>query len=105
MEGNSFEFISEATEVSAERIRQIYTKAISDAENALWPESVTNETRLDELRISVRLHNSLNQNGITTLGELCSKTESEIMRFRNLGNKTRGEMFAVLNKYSLKLKS
>lgn len=60
---------------------------------------------IDELELSVRSYNCLKRAGINTVGELCSKTEDEMMKVRNLGRKSLDEVLAKLKELGLSLKS
>jgi len=47
---------------------------------------------IEELELSVRTINSLRRGGITTVGELISKGEKELLSLRNFGQKSRQEV-------------
>lgn len=49
-------------------------------------------TSVNEIELSVRAANCLNNANITTVGELCQKTEAEMLRFRNFGKKSLNEI-------------
>lgn len=53
---------------------------------------------IEELDLSVRSYNCLKRAAITTVNELCSKTEEEMMKFRNLGKKSLKEVKEKLEK-------
>ena len=50
------------------------------------------ETSIDDLDLSVRAYNCLKRAGITTLKDLVSKSENEMMKIRNLGKKSLKEV-------------
>ncbi|MBP1589157.1 MAG: DNA-directed RNA polymerase subunit alpha [Kiritimatiellae bacterium] len=50
------------------------------------------KTSVNEIELSVRAANCLNNANITTVGELCQKTEAEMLRFRNFGKKSLNEI-------------
>lgn len=52
----------------------------------------TLETPIEELDLSVRAYNCLKRDAIHTLQDLTSKTESELMKIRNLGKKSLKEV-------------
>ncbi|MBN1190033.1 MAG: DNA-directed RNA polymerase subunit alpha [Dehalococcoidales bacterium] len=59
------------------------------------PAAITDEkynTPVEELDLSVRTINSLRRGGITTVGELLSKGEKELLSLRNFGQKSRQEV-------------
>lgn len=58
---------------------------------------------VEELELSVRSFNCLKRAGINTVGELISKTETEMMKVRNLGKKSLEEVKAKLAELDLAL--
>lgn len=54
------------------------------------------DTSIDELEFSVRSYNCLKRAGIDTIGDLVSKSESDMMKIRNLGKKSFDEIKAKL---------
>ena len=63
------------------------------------------EMTIDELELSVRSYNCLKRAGINTVEELCSKTNDEMMKVRNLGRKSLEEVQEKLKELGLKLNS
>ncbi len=63
------------------------------------------EMNIDELELSVRSYNCLKRAGINTVQELCSKTQDEMMKVRNLGRKSLEEVLAKLHELGLELNS
>ncbi|HSH00074.1 MAG TPA: DNA-directed RNA polymerase subunit alpha [candidate division Zixibacteria bacterium] len=59
------------------------------------------DTRVDDLELSVRSSNCLRAANIATLEELVSKTESEMLKFRNFGRKSLNELNAILEELGL----
>jgi len=59
------------------------------------------KTRVDELELSVRSSNCLRAANIQTLGELVSKTESEMLKYRNFGRKSLNELNSILDEQGL----
>jgi DNA-directed RNA polymerase subunit alpha len=59
------------------------------------------KTRVDELELSVRSSNCLRAANIQTLGELVSKTESEMLKYRNFGRKSLNELTTILEDLGL----
>ena len=57
--------------------------------------------KIEELNLSVRAYNCLRRYGIETLGDLVSKTEEEIINFRNFGKKSLEEIKKKLLEYNL----
>ena len=62
------------------------------------------EMNIDELELSVRSYNCLKRAGINTLQELTDKTESDMMRVRNLGRKSLEEVKNKLTDLGLSLR-
>lgn len=60
--------------------------------------------RIDDLNLSVRVHNCLKQAGLETLGELTSWTKEDLRRLRNFGSKSIAELEAVLASNGLSLR-
>jgi len=59
---------------------------------------------IEELDLSVRSYNCLKRAGINTVGELCAKTEEEMMKVRNLGRKSLEEVVEKLGALGLLLR-
>jgi DNA-directed RNA polymerase subunit alpha len=59
------------------------------------------KTRVDELELSVRSSNCLRAANIQNLGELVSKTESEMLKYRNFGRKSLNELTFILEELGL----
>lgn len=59
---------------------------------------------IEELDLSVRSYNCLKRAGINTVGELCSRTEDEMMKVRNLGRKSLEEVVEKLIGLGLSLR-
>lgn len=60
------------------------------------------ETPIDDLDFSVRAYNCLKRANINTLGDLTEKTESEMMKIRNLGKKSLKEVIDKVKDMGLK---
>ncbi len=58
-------------------------------------------TSVDDLELSVRSHNCLRTANIKTLGDLVSKQESELLKFRNFGRKSLAELSEIVKNYNL----
>lgn len=56
---------------------------------------------IDELELSVRSYNCLTDAKVKTIGDLVSKKESEMLKFRNFGKKSLGELNKVLKEKGL----
>ncbi|CAM3297965.1 DNA-directed RNA polymerase subunit alpha [Nosocomiicoccus ampullae] len=62
------------------------------------------EMSIEELDLSVRSYNCLKRAGINTVQELTEKTESDMMKVRNLGRKSLDEVKNKLNDLGLELR-
>lgn len=58
---------------------------------------------VNEIELSVRAANCLNNANITTVGELAQKTEAEMLKYRNFGKKSLNEIKAKLTDLGLSL--
>lgn len=58
-------------------------------------------TQVDELELSVRSANCLRAAGISTLKEMVSKSEAEMLKFRNFGRKSLNELGEILTTMDL----
>ena len=56
---------------------------------------------IDEMELSVRSHNCLQAAGIKTIGELVSKEESQMLKFKNFGRKSLTELQEKLSELEL----
>ncbi len=56
---------------------------------------------IEEMELSVRSHNCLQAAGIKTIGELVSKDESQMLKFKNFGRKSLTELVAKLSELGL----
>lgn len=56
-----------------------------------------------EIELSVRASNCLEAANIKTIGDLVSKTEQEMLKYRNFGKKSLEEIVQKLKKYDLHL--
>ena len=59
------------------------------------------ETSIEELELSVRSFNCLKRAGIATVEDLISKSQSDMMKVRNLGKKSLDEVIAKLHSLGL----
>ena len=84
---DSVEFESEQAEVSEEqnKLRKLLNMSVN------------------EIELSVRAANCLNNANITTVGELSMKTEQEMLKYRNFGKKSLNEIKAKLEQLGLSL--
>ena len=83
----AYEFESVATEVSEEqnKLRKLLNMSVN------------------EIELSVRAANCLNNANITTVGELAMKTEQEMLKYRNFGKKSLNEIKEKLEALGLSL--
>ena len=58
---------------------------------------------VNEIELSVRAANCLNNANITTVGELAQKTEAEMLKYRNFGKKSLNEIKAKIQDMGLSL--
>jgi DNA-directed RNA polymerase subunit alpha len=58
---------------------------------------------VNEIELSVRAANCLNNANITTVGQLAMKTEQEMLKYRNFGKKSLNEIKDKLQQLGLSL--
>jgi DNA-directed RNA polymerase subunit alpha len=58
---------------------------------------------VNEIELSVRAANCLNNANITTVGQLAQKTEAEMLKYRNFGKKSLNEIKDKLQQLQLGL--
>lgn len=88
-------------EVSKEEIEfESENKEISEEQNRL--RKLLNMS-VNEIELSVRAANCLNNANITTVGELAMKGEQEMLKYRNFGKKSLNEIKAKLEQLGLSL--
>ena len=76
------------------------TKEISEEQNRL--RKLLNMS-VNEIELSVRAANCLNNANITTVGELAMKSEQEMLKYRNFGKKSLNEIKDKLEQLGLSL--
>ena len=79
---------------------EIETKEISEEQNRL--RKLLNMS-VNEIELSVRAANCLNNANITTVGELSTKTEQDMLKYRNFGRKSLNEIKEKLEQLGLSL--
>lgn len=62
-------------------------------------------TKLDTLEFSKRCRNAFEHLGLKTLGDLCRRTESDLLELENFGETSLNEVKYMLRMYDLSLKS
>lgn len=66
------------------------------------PKMQADEVALEELHLPTRTINALRKSGIKTLGDLADRSEDDLLRVRNLGEKSIREILSLLEKEGLK---
>jgi len=105
---------SDALYLSAKLLKDIYTHMVKFEKEPVYiapqvmdPDLERQEklilTNVKDLELTVRSANCLQAAKIETIGELISKTEADMLKFRNFGKKSLDEIKAVLAKYNLSL--
>ncbi len=74
--------------------------SISEEEQKIYKQLVQ---PVDNIELSVRAQNCLNNANIKLIGELCMKTESKMLKFRNFGRKSLEEIKQKLGTLNLSL--
>ena len=68
------------------------------------PKAKALETPIEDLDFSVRAYNCLKRDGIHTLQDLTNRTESDMMKIRNLGKKSLKEVLEKIREMGLVLR-
>lgn len=100
--------------LSAKLLRDFYDKLVLFEEEPEYVEEVSMDPELErmekmvnmnvkDLELTVRSANCLAAAKIETIGELVSKSEQEMLKYRNFGKKSLDEIKALLVKYELSL--
>jgi DNA-directed RNA polymerase subunit alpha len=90
--------VSQAAELLSEQLSPFVNLAIaseSQVEKKVTASTIPDEKfnmPVEDLDLSVRTMNSLRRGGITTVGELVSRGEKELLSLRNFGQKSRQEV-------------
>lgn len=61
------------------------------------------KTNVKELELTVRSANCLEAAGVDTIGDLVSKTENDMLKYKNFGKKSLDEIVSLLSNYDLHL--
>ena len=61
--------------------------------------------RVDELEMSVRTANCLENAGIETIGQLCARSEADMLKIRNFGRKSLNELREILRERGLSFRT
>lgn len=94
----------EASDPREKEYYQMFLELTSERLNNL-PEETPLDLTIEELDLSRRAYSCLKRAGITTVGDIISKTEDEMMKVRNLGRKSLEEVVHKLHELGLGLKS
>ncbi len=100
--------------LSAKLLRDFYDKLVLFEEEPEYVEEVSMDPELErleklvnmnvkDLELTVRSANCLSAAKIESIGELVSKSEQEMLKYRNFGKKSLDEIKALLVKYELSL--
>ena len=88
-------------QISEEQIEfESHSKEVSEEQNRLRN---LLSMSVNEIELSVRAANCLNNANITTVGELATKSEPEMLKYRNFGKKSLNEIKAKLEQLGLSL--
>ena len=71
-------------------------------ESTISTQTQADEVVLEELHLPTRTINALKKAGIKTLGDLADRSEDDLLRVRNLGEKSIREILSLLEKEGLK---
>ena len=96
------DYTSEQDKELEEKLAQ--EESVQSTETAATTQSgiALDEVSLEELRLPTRTVNALKKAGINTLADLAERSEDDLLRVRNLGEKSIREIIALLEKEGLK---
>jgi DNA-directed RNA polymerase subunit alpha len=100
--------------LSAKILRDLYSTIVRFEKEPEYVEEVEMDPELErlqklftmnvkELELTVRSSNCLSAAKIETIGELCAKSENEMLKYRNFGKKSLDEINSLLTNYNLSL--
>lgn len=106
---NSKEALTIAGKILSEHIEKFITEEIDEPftqeeeEVDAEKQRVTNllKTSIEDLNLSVRSYNCLKSANINTIGELVSRDEQDLLKFRNFGKKSLAELVEVIEDKNL----
>lgn len=78
-------------------------EVVEEEEEIIEEQNLVYEIMIEDLDFSVRTYNCLKRAGVNTVGELVAKTESDMMKIRNLGKKSLEEIVIKLEEMDLSL--
>jgi DNA-directed RNA polymerase subunit alpha len=84
-----------------ERISEPYIQKEEEVDSEKVRIASLLRTSIEDLNLSVRAYNCLKSANILTIGELVSKDESELLKFRNFGKKSLSELIEVVEEKNL----
>lgn len=99
-EAESYKKNAEYLQDELDKIRNITPEQREEANK----KGVLLEESIEVLDLSVRPYNCCKRAGINTLGDLCGKTYTEMMKVRNLGRKALQETESKMNEHGLRFK-
>jgi DNA-directed RNA polymerase subunit alpha len=96
--------LTEAVEILIQYYSRLKELLVSDVDAATDEGDELSGKAIEEIGLDKRSLNALKENNINTVGELVSKREDELMRFKGFGATSLKKVKDVLEKYNLKLK-
>lgn len=84
-----------------ERINEPYVQVEEEVDSEKVRIANLLRTSIEDLNLSVRAYNCLKSANILTIGELVSKEEAELLKFRNFGKKSLSELIEVIEEKNL----
>lgn len=100
--GKLYVEIAMAHGLSLERVRQIWREHLAKTErqerfNRTYAGGITPETPIEDLNLSIRVRNALQNDQIYTVGQLMKIDDRRLMRIPNFGRKSLKEVHEVVN--------
>jgi DNA-directed RNA polymerase subunit alpha len=100
----SLAIFSDPESVEALTDRSNYEQLAADGAGAAGPVAEGDDRLIEELEIGVRAYNCLKRAGIQTVGDLVTRSESELNAIPNFGRRSTEEVIEALNQLGLSLR-
>jgi DNA-directed RNA polymerase alpha subunit len=100
------EVLVKLTDTIAEQLKHRTDEVIpKDSEAASYVKAYQSmKIKVDELELPVRIASVLRHENIETLGDVCKRSEAELLRYPNFGRKSLDELKGILQDHGLKLR-
>lgn len=84
-----------------EKIEESFTQEEEEVDSEKQRVANLLKTSIEDLNLSVRAYNCLKSANINSIGELVARDEQDLLKFRNFGKKSLGELIEVIEEKNL----